>query len=38
MRRISTVRDALKAFVARETSGALLLLVATAVALVWASA
>ena len=38
MRLISTVRDALKAFAAREASGALLLLAATAVALVWANA
>ena len=38
MRRISTVRDALKAFAAREASGALLLLAAAAVALVWANA
>ena len=34
MRLISTVRDALKAFATREASGALLLLAATAVALV----
>ena len=38
MRLISTVRGALKAFAAREASGALLLLAATAVALVWANA